>query len=62
MTTKLKIKSKLIDFLKLRFKPFNDGIVKRMKIEATKNPFIGKNVFKNINKFPKTIKPNKGQR
>ena len=60
MRIKLKIKSKFIDFLKFTFKPFNEGIVKRTKIENIKKPLIGKKVFIIINKFPKAINPNKG--
>jgi hypothetical protein len=42
------------------FIPFSAGIVKRIKIDPIKSPFIGKKVFNKINKFPKSINPNKG--
>lgn len=60
MTIKLKIKSKFTNFFKLMFIPFSAGIVKRIKIDPIKSPFIGKKVFNKINKFPKSINPNKG--
>ena len=55
MTIKLKIKSKFNNFFKLIFKPLSAGIVKRIKIDPIKSPFIGKKYSVKLISFLKVL-------